>query len=142
MEFHVFILLSLNLYNQRMLLSSMCTQITECYCLCHIAKNHIQKMCGKMFFLMKMASSNRTTDILVGQIHLADVVGIARKNIGDGDDLEDEMGRSEGGVRRVERGGSLCADDCFLELGNRSPRARRCTAWMRWCSPQPPCERL
>ena len=29
-----------------------------------------------------MASSKRTTDILVGQIHLADVVGIARKNMG------------------------------------------------------------
>jgi hypothetical protein len=51
------------------------------------------------------ASSSRTTDILVGQIHLADAVGIARENRGDGGDLEDEAGRSEVGVGGIERGG-------------------------------------
>jgi len=63
-------------------------------------------MCGKLFF---MASSSRTTDILVGQIHLADVVGIARENRGDEGDLEDEAGRSEVGVGGLEGGGSICA---------------------------------
>jgi hypothetical protein len=52
-----------------------------------------------------MASSSRTTDILVGQIHLADVVGIARENRGDEGDLEDEAGRSEVGVGGLEGGG-------------------------------------
>ena len=61
-----------------------------------------------------MASSSRTTDILVGQIHLAAVVGIARENREDGGDLEDEAGRSEVGVEGIERGGSICADNCFL----------------------------
>ena len=82
-----------------------------------------------------MASSSRTTDILVGQIHLADVVGIARENRGDGGDLEDEAGRSEVGVGGIERGGSICADDCFLELDDGSPRARSRIAWTRWCPP-------
>jgi hypothetical protein len=115
-----------------MLLSSIyvCTQITECYCLCHITEKHIQKMCGKLFFL-NMASSNRTTDILVGQIHLADVDGIPRENRGDGGDLEDETGRSEVGVGGVEHGGN-----------DGTQRARRRTTWTRWCPLQPPCERL
>jgi hypothetical protein len=72
-----------------------------------LLKNIFRRCVANCFFT---ASSSRTTEILVGQIHLADVVGIARENRGDGGDLEDEAGRSKVGIGGIERGGSICAD--------------------------------